>query len=89
MLNCTLGITGLCGLLTGFPGAVYVLRGISWCNSFLSSLVLSLSESSCSGWELEGASRGAVVVVLAVGLLLAACRAAKHPGLKFATSTQG
>ncbi len=82
MLNCTLGITGLCGLIAGVPGATYLLMGISWCNNFLSSLVLNLSETSYSGWELEGAARVAVVAVLTIGLAIAASRAAQHTDMR-------
>jgi len=81
MANCTLGIVGLCGILIGMPGAAYMLKSIAWFNSFLSSLVVALSESTYSGGELEGGLRVVVVCVLALGLLIAARSVARRPGI--------
>jgi ComEC/Rec2-related protein len=78
MLNCTIGLAGLCGLITGLPGARYLLMCISWCNSLLSSVVLYLSESSYSGWELGGYTRVVAVGILAIGVILAARSAARR-----------
>jgi competence protein ComEC len=81
MANCTLGIVGLCGTLVGVPGATYILKCIVWLNSFLSSSVVSLSESAYSGWELEGGLRVVVFCVLAIGVLIAARSVARRPEL--------
>lgn len=77
IVNCTVGLAGLCGLILGIPGAAYPLVVISWCNELLASLVVSLADWNHSGWKLEGFARmGAAGLLLALLAMLS--RRAAH-----------
>jgi ComEC/Rec2-related protein len=78
VVNCTIGLAGLCGLIMGIPGASSLLVLISWCNDWLASMVVSLADWSHSGWQLQGIPRILAAAALCMLLFYLSRRAAQR-----------
>lgn len=63
-LNCTVGLVSLVGALLGVPGGRLTLELVTWINSSLSEVLMSVAELPVAGWTLAGVYRWGVLGAL-------------------------
>jgi ComEC/Rec2-related protein len=69
IINCTVGLSALGIMLLGFPGSAYPLWMVGVLNQCIGEIVLALGEWPYASWDLEGALRVGVIVVVATCVL--------------------